>query len=200
MTAVPTFEFRTATACTYTNDPRCVEVATNVPGKVRNLRRRSCDEPGRRYRSRRRFSTLRTKFVPLRSWVLARRAKGSSFLGGVAVTEEVPMRLRGLSRRRRTWAATVIAGVVAAGLLSGPEASARPAPDPALTTMSIKSPPGGADVRVLIYYGSAAAGEESPSSTRASRPSRRSGSPARPPSASTSSPRTTPPSSPTTPG
>ncbi len=28
--------------------------------------------------------------------------------------------------------------------------------------MSIKSPPGGANVRVLIFYGSAAAGEESP--------------------------------------
>ncbi|ANH94337.1 MULTISPECIES: DUF397 domain-containing protein [Streptomyces] len=35
MTAVPAFEFRTSTACTYNNsDPRCVEVATNVPGKV----------------------------------------------------------------------------------------------------------------------------------------------------------------------
>src|SRR4051794_41239802 len=28
--------------------------------------------------------------------------------------------------------------------------------------MSVKSPPGGANVRVLIFYGSAAAGEESP--------------------------------------
>ena len=35
MTAVPEFEFRTSSACTYNNnDPRCVEVATNVPGKV----------------------------------------------------------------------------------------------------------------------------------------------------------------------
>ncbi|MCX4661114.1 DUF397 domain-containing protein [Streptomyces uncialis] len=35
MTAVPEFEFRTATACTLQNsDPRCVEVATNVPGRV----------------------------------------------------------------------------------------------------------------------------------------------------------------------
>jgi hypothetical protein len=35
MTAVPELEFRTSTACTYNNnDPRCVEVATNVPGKV----------------------------------------------------------------------------------------------------------------------------------------------------------------------
>ncbi|WP_171112290.1 MULTISPECIES: DUF397 domain-containing protein [Streptomyces] len=35
MTADPAFEFRTSTACKYNNnDPRCVEVATNVPGKV----------------------------------------------------------------------------------------------------------------------------------------------------------------------
>ncbi|MFF0220925.1 DUF397 domain-containing protein [Streptomyces sp. NPDC004629] len=33
--AVPEFEFRTSSACTYNNnDPRCVEVATNVPGRV----------------------------------------------------------------------------------------------------------------------------------------------------------------------
>ncbi|MFI1886658.1 DUF397 domain-containing protein [Streptomyces jumonjinensis] len=31
----PAFEFRTSAACTYNNsDPRCMEVATNVPGKV----------------------------------------------------------------------------------------------------------------------------------------------------------------------
>ncbi|MFD5555378.1 DUF397 domain-containing protein [Streptomyces sp. NPDC127068] len=35
MTAVPEFEFRTANACTLQNsDPRCVEVATNIPGRV----------------------------------------------------------------------------------------------------------------------------------------------------------------------
>ncbi|MFM9441796.1 DUF397 domain-containing protein [Streptomyces acidiscabies] len=35
MGAVPAFEFRTSSTCTYNNnDPRCVEVATNVPGKV----------------------------------------------------------------------------------------------------------------------------------------------------------------------
>ncbi|MCX4821958.1 DUF397 domain-containing protein [Streptomyces sp. NBC_01142] len=35
MTAVPEFEFRTSSVCQYNNnDPRCVEVATNVPGKV----------------------------------------------------------------------------------------------------------------------------------------------------------------------
>ncbi|MFE4420479.1 DUF397 domain-containing protein [Streptomyces sp. NPDC056817] len=35
MTALPAFEFRTSSACTYNNnDPRCVEVATNIPGQV----------------------------------------------------------------------------------------------------------------------------------------------------------------------
>ncbi|MEI5100076.1 DUF397 domain-containing protein [Streptomyces sp. PmtG] len=35
MTGVPEFDFRTSSACKYDNkDPRCVEVATNVPGKV----------------------------------------------------------------------------------------------------------------------------------------------------------------------
>ncbi|MFD9905826.1 MULTISPECIES: DUF397 domain-containing protein [unclassified Streptomyces] len=35
MTEVLEFEFRTSSACKYDNDnPRCVEVATNVPGKV----------------------------------------------------------------------------------------------------------------------------------------------------------------------
>ncbi|WP_327254110.1 DUF397 domain-containing protein [Streptomyces sp. NBC_01244] len=35
MTGTPEFEFRTSSACQYNNnDPRCVEVATNVPGKV----------------------------------------------------------------------------------------------------------------------------------------------------------------------
>ena len=31
----PEFEFRTSSSCQYNNqDPRCVQVATNVPGKV----------------------------------------------------------------------------------------------------------------------------------------------------------------------
>ncbi|MER6014261.1 DUF397 domain-containing protein [Streptomyces bluensis] len=35
MATVPAFAFRTSTACKYNNnDPRCVEVATNLPGKV----------------------------------------------------------------------------------------------------------------------------------------------------------------------
>ena len=52
------------------------------------------------------------------------------------------MHLRGLSKSRRVWVASVAAGVVTAGLLSGPAANARPFPEPPLTTMSIKSPPG----------------------------------------------------------
>lgn len=73
------------------------------------------------------------------------------------------MYLRGLSdARRRAWAATLTASVVTAGLLSGPAAQARPAPEPPLTTMSIKSPPGGSGPQVLIFHGSAAAGDESP--------------------------------------
>jgi predicted secreted protein len=35
MTAVPEFEFRTSTKCSYdNNDPRCLEVATNRSGTV----------------------------------------------------------------------------------------------------------------------------------------------------------------------
>lgn len=35
MTAIHEFEFRASAACKYNNnDPRCVEVATNLPGKV----------------------------------------------------------------------------------------------------------------------------------------------------------------------
>ena len=68
------------------------------------------------------------------------------------------MYLRGLSdAKRRAWAATLTASVVTAGLLSGPAAQARPAPEPPLTTMSIKSPPGGSGPQVLIFHGSAAA-------------------------------------------
>ena len=75
-------------------------------------------------------------------------------------------RPKGLTRRtrrtRRTWIAALAAGTVAAGLLSGPAAQALPAPDPSVTTMSIKAPPGSSGPRVLVFYGSAAAGEESP--------------------------------------
>ena len=77
-------------------------------------------------------------------------------------SHQKPMALRELSGRRRAWAATVAATVVTAGLLSGPTANARPAPDPSVTTMSVKSPPGGSGVRVLVFHGSAAAGDESP--------------------------------------
>lgn len=72
------------------------------------------------------------------------------------------MHLRGLSTRRRIRVTAVACATLVAGLLSAPAADARPAPEPPLTTMSIKSPPGGPNVRVLIFHGSAAAGDESP--------------------------------------
>lgn len=72
------------------------------------------------------------------------------------------MHLRGLSTGKRIRVAAVACGTLVAGLLSAPAADARPAPEPPLTTMSVKSPPGDANVRVLIFHGSAAAGDESP--------------------------------------
>ncbi len=75
------------------------------------------------------------------------------------------MHLRGLSTtsaRRRAWVTALTAGVLTAGLVSGPPAGALPAPDPPTTKLAVKSPPGGADVRVLVFHGSAAAGDESP--------------------------------------
>ncbi|MGW5862795.1 ThuA domain-containing protein [Streptomyces sp. NPDC055239] len=48
------------------------------------------------------------------------------------------------------------------GALSTQAASARPYPEPPLTTMSLPSPPGQANVRVLVFHGSAADGDESP--------------------------------------
>ncbi|MFF9898225.1 ThuA domain-containing protein [Streptomyces longispororuber] len=56
----------------------------------------------------------------------------------------------------------MVAGALLAGALSGPAASARPFPEPVRTTMSLPSPPGGATVRVLVFHGSAAPGDESP--------------------------------------
>ncbi|MFF1692372.1 ThuA domain-containing protein [Streptomyces sp. NPDC058257] len=48
------------------------------------------------------------------------------------------------------------------GVLSTQAATARPYPEPPLTTMSLPSPPGQANVRVLVFHGSAAGGDESP--------------------------------------
>lgn len=111
------------------------------------------------------------------------------------------MYLRGLSdARRRAWAATLTASVVTAGLLSGPAAQARPAPEPPLTTMSIKSPPGGSGPRVLIFHGSAAAGDESPVVNAGIEAIERIGLSSTASNASGSSPPATPPSSPTRPG
>ncbi|NBE52437.1 ThuA domain-containing protein [Streptomyces boluensis] len=48
-------------------------------------------------------------------------------------------------------------GALTAGLLASGPATARPYPDAPLTTMSLPSPPGGANVRVLVFHGSASA-------------------------------------------
>ncbi|WP_254667801.1 ThuA domain-containing protein [Streptomyces griseus] len=69
------------------------------------------------------------------------------------------------SRSRRGLAAVVATGALTASLLGGNAASARPYPDPGLkervaTTLSLPSPPGGANVRVLVFH--ASAGQESP--------------------------------------
>ncbi|WP_432076331.1 ThuA domain-containing protein [Streptomyces wuyuanensis] len=67
------------------------------------------------------------------------------------------------SRTRRGTAAALLAGTMAATLLGGTSATARPAPDPRsprATTLSLPSPPGGANVRVLVFH--ASAGQEPP--------------------------------------
>ncbi|MFJ6714200.1 ThuA domain-containing protein [Streptomyces sp. NPDC091265] len=67
------------------------------------------------------------------------------------------------SRSRRGLAAAVAAGALTASLLGGNAASARPYPGPTeslSTTLSLPSPPGGANVKVLVFHASAT--EESP--------------------------------------
>ncbi|WP_406144085.1 ThuA domain-containing protein [Streptomyces sp. NBC_01012] len=69
------------------------------------------------------------------------------------------------SRSRRGIAAAVAAGALTASLLGGNAATASSQPDQELkermaTTLSLPTPPGGADVRVLVFH--ATAGEESP--------------------------------------
>ncbi|GHH82523.1 transcriptional regulator [Streptomyces sulfonofaciens] len=54
------------------------------------------------------------------------------------------------------------AGALAAGVLAGPTAAARPNPADVAAAMDLPSPPGGADVKVLLFYGSAAEGDEPP--------------------------------------
>ncbi|WP_219690044.1 ThuA domain-containing protein [Streptomyces anatolicus] len=66
------------------------------------------------------------------------------------------------NRSRRAWTAALLSGALVTGALSAQAATARPFPDPPLTTMSLPSPPGGANVKVLVFHGSAADGEESP--------------------------------------
>ncbi|MFF7209799.1 ThuA domain-containing protein [Streptomyces sp. NPDC008238] len=64
------------------------------------------------------------------------------------------------SRSRRGTAAVLVAGTLAASLLGGTAATARPYPEPQPTTLSLPSPPGGANVKVLLFHASAT--EESP--------------------------------------
>ncbi|WP_411072515.1 ThuA domain-containing protein [Streptomyces sp. cmx-4-25] len=64
-------------------------------------------------------------------------------------------------RTRHSWSTGLMAGVVTAGLLGGVSpATAKTAPDYTRTTLSLPSPPGGDDVRVLVFHASAT--EESP--------------------------------------
>ncbi|QXE33623.1 ThuA domain-containing protein [Streptomyces sp. GMY02] len=64
------------------------------------------------------------------------------------------------SRSRRGMAAALVAGTMAASLLGGTAASAKPYPEAASTTLSLPSPPGGKNVKVLVFHASAT--EESP--------------------------------------
>ncbi len=57
-------------------------------------------------------------------------------------------------------AAALVAGTMAASLLGGTAASAKPYPEAASTTLSLPSPPGGKNVKVLVFHASAT--EESP--------------------------------------
>ncbi|MDX3854432.1 ThuA domain-containing protein [Streptomyces sp. AK02-01A] len=64
------------------------------------------------------------------------------------------------SRSRRGMAAALVAGTMAASLLGGTAATARPYPEAPSTTLSLPSPPGGKNVKVLVFHASAT--EESP--------------------------------------
>lgn len=66
------------------------------------------------------------------------------------------------SRSRRSALAAVLgAGALTVSLLGGGNvAAAKPYPEPPSTTLSLPSPPGGQNVRVLVFHGSAT--EESP--------------------------------------
>ncbi|MDX3095020.1 ThuA domain-containing protein [Streptomyces sp. ME19-03-3] len=64
------------------------------------------------------------------------------------------------SRSRRGAAAVLVAGALSASLLGGTSAMARPIPEPVSTTLSLPSPPGGDNVKVLVFHASAT--EESP--------------------------------------
>ncbi|MFF2520574.1 ThuA domain-containing protein [Streptomyces liangshanensis] len=63
------------------------------------------------------------------------------------------------SRSRRGAAAVLVAGTMAASLLGGTAATARP-PEASPTALALPSPPGGQNVKVLVFHASAT--EESP--------------------------------------
>ncbi|MFI5755149.1 ThuA domain-containing protein [Streptomyces sp. NPDC051569] len=57
-------------------------------------------------------------------------------------------------------AAALVAGTMAASLLGGTAATAKPVPEPSSSKLAITSPPGGKNVKVLVFHASAT--EESP--------------------------------------
>ncbi|WP_399066555.1 ThuA domain-containing protein [Streptomyces winkii] len=79
-----------------------------------------------------------------------------------------PLLRRGLRRSRLTWRrvsrrgrlAVLLAGVLSAALLGGGPAAAGTPPDPDAAKLRLPGPPGGEDVRVLVFH--ASAGEEPP--------------------------------------
>ncbi len=64
------------------------------------------------------------------------------------------------SRRTRAWSAALLSGVMATGALYATPASAQPSAESVASALNLPSPPGGDDVRVLVFHGSA--NEESP--------------------------------------
>ncbi|AXG81340.1 ThuA domain-containing protein [Streptomyces paludis] len=74
--------------------------------------------------------------------------------------QRTPHHRSGSPRSRRATAAALVAGTMAASLLGGTAATADPSPRTASTTLSIASPPGGENVKVLVFHASAS--EESP--------------------------------------
>src|SRR5689334_15123014 len=64
------------------------------------------------------------------------------------------------SRHRRGLAAALMTGALAASVLGGTNATAKPVPEPGAASLALPSPPGSSNVKVLVYYASAT--DESP--------------------------------------